>query len=374
MKVGLLTYGLDRPLTGIGRYTVELAKALARLEQGPEITLLLAGSAGPLEAENFPSMTLPGCRWLPGLMTLGNIWIPWVADRLDLDVIHDPIGVAPFLLGAGRAKTVVTLHDVFSWSHPGTSTLLEDLIYRRWLPRTISRTRAVITASRQSRADILRFLPVDPARLTVLPYGLAAFFHQLPPSQVAERLREKFGLSAPYILFAGTAGPRKNIERLVRAFACAAEAFPQHRLVLAGPRTARQTSAVGDWIPENLSRRVLTTGPVSDSDLAVLYNGCALFVFPSLYEGFGLPPLEAMACGAPVICSKTSSLPEVVGGAARLVDPLDIGGMADAMRELLGDPSRREEMRKKGLEQSKAFSWERNAAGTMDVYRKVVYH
>jgi glycosyltransferase involved in cell wall biosynthesis len=374
MKVGLLTYGLDRPLTGIGRYTVELAKGLARLEQGPVVTLLRAGSAGPLEAENFPAVSLPGCRLLPGLMTLGNIWIPWIAGRLDLDVIHDPIGVAPFLFGAGRAKTVVTLHDVFSWSHPGTSTLLEDLIYRRWLPRTISRTRAVITASEQSQADILRFLPVDPARLTVLPYGLAAFFHQLPPSQVTERLREKYGLSAPFILYAGTAGPRKNVERLVRAFACVAETFPQHRLVLAGPRTAKQTSAVSDWIPEKLSLRVLTTGPVSDSDLALLYNGCALFVFPSLYEGFGLPPLEAMACGAPVICSKTSSLPEVVGGAARLVDPLDIRAIADAMRELLGNPSRREEMRKKGLEQSKAFTWELNAAGTMEVYRKVVYH
>jgi glycosyltransferase involved in cell wall biosynthesis len=374
MKVGLLTYGLDRPLTGIGRYTIELAKGLARLEQGPDVILLRAGRAVPLEAENFPSATLPGCRWLPGLMTLGNIWLPWIAGRLDLDVIHDPVGVAPFLFGGGRAKTVVTLHDVFPWSHPGTSTLLEDLIYRRWLPQTISRARAVITASEQSRADILRFLPVDPARLTVLPYGLAESFHPLPPPQVTKRLQEKFGFSSPYIFYAGTSGPRKNVERLVRAFACMADAFPQYRLILAGPRTAKQTSAVSDWIPEDLSRRVLTTGPVSDSDLAVLYNGCALFVFPSLYEGFGLPPLEAMACGAPVICSKTSSLPEVVGDAARLVDPLDIRAMADAMRELLGDPSRREEMRQKGLDRSKAFTWERNATGTMEVYRKVVYH
>jgi glycosyltransferase involved in cell wall biosynthesis len=374
MRVGLLTYGLDRPLTGIGRYTIELAKGLARLEQGPVVTLLRAGRAGPLEAENFPAVSLPGCHLLPGLMTLGNIWLPWIASRLDLDVIHDPIGVAPFLFGGGRAKTVVTLHDVFSWSHPGTSTLLEDLIYRRWLPRTVSSAQAVITASQQSQADILRFLPVDPALLTVLPYGLAADFHPLPPSQVTGRLREKFGLSAPYILYAGTAGPRKNVERLVRAFASLAEALPQHRLVLAGPRTARQMMAVSDWIPQDLSRRILTTGPVSDPDLAVLYNGCALFVFPSLYEGFGLPPLEAMACGAPVICSKTSSLPEVVGDAAWLVDPLDIRAMADAIRELLGDPSRREEMRKNGLERSKAFTWESNAAGTMEVYRKVVYH
>jgi glycosyltransferase involved in cell wall biosynthesis len=374
MKVGLLAYGLDRPLTGIGRYTVELAKGLARMADGPELTLLRAGAAGPLRGEGFSSAALPGCRLLPGLMTLGNFFIPRIADRLDLDVVHDPVGVAPFLFGAGRAKTVVTLHDVFSWSHPGTSTLLEDLICRHWLPRTLPAVEAVITASGQSRADILRFLPADPARLTVLPYGIAACFHPLPAPQVKERLRNHFGLLSPYILYAGTAGPRKNIERLVKAFACLAEEYPQCRLVLAGPRNPKQKKLVGGWIREGLSRRILVTGSVSDSDLAVLYNGCELFVFPSLYEGFGLPPLEAMACGAPVVCSNTSSLPEVVGDAARLVDPLDIRALADSIRGVMADSILHRHMRKKGLERARAFTWERNAAQTMEVYRKVVSH
>jgi glycosyltransferase involved in cell wall biosynthesis len=374
MKVGILTYGLDRPLTGIGRYTIQLVNALSNLKDGPEITLLQAGKAKPLESGNFRSVTLPGCRFLPGLMTLGNIILPWVAHRLDLDVIHDPIGVAPFLFSAGRAKMVVTLHDVFPWSFPGTSTLSENIIYRQWLPQTIRRVHAVITPSEHSRRDILRFLPIPPARLYVLYEGIAGCFHPLPAPEVKDRLIERFRLSAPYLLAMGATTPRKNIRRLEEAFFRIAEEFPRARLVITGPPAGKKNLA-GSHIPDaKLSGRILRVGSVSDSDLAALFNGCELFVFPSLYEGFGLPPLEAMACGAPVVCSNSSSLPEVVGGAALMVDPVEIGGLADAMRKMLSDAGLRTEMQKKGLLQARQFSWERNALETMAVYRKVVYH
>ena len=374
MKIGLLTYGLDRPLSGIGRYTVELAKALMNLKNGPEVILLCAGPAGPLQTENFRNTTLPGCRLLPGLMTLGNILIPWKVNRLDLDLVHDPIGVAPFLFGAGRAKMVVTLHDVLPWSFPGTSTRLENLIYRRWLPHTIQRVHAIITPSRQSRADILRFLPVKPDRLEVIPYGLATAFHRLPEKSFSMHLQQRFGISQGFILYVGSDVPRKNIDRLIMAFAKLAEEFPLLRLILAGPRKEIIENRGGLRGLGNTSNRILWTGPLTDMDLPSLYNGCELFVFPSLYEGFGLPPLEAMACGAPVVCSDTSSLPEVVDNAAWLVNSLDTSALAAAMRELLVDSSLREELRKKGLERASAFSWERNATETMDVYRKVVYH
>jgi glycosyltransferase involved in cell wall biosynthesis len=374
MKVGLLTYGLDRPLTGISRYTVELAKALANLADGPEITLLQAGPAPALDGGAFRKVALPGCRRLPGLMTLGNFLVAWQARRLALDVIHDPIGVAPFLFGAGRAKMVVTLHDVFPWSYPGASTLLENIIYRHWLPRTIGRAHSVITASEQSRKDILRFLPISPARLSVLPYGVAACFHPLPAPDARDCLIHRFDVSFPFILYAGPTAPRKNVARLVEAFARLAEEFPLIRLILAGSQTGKTTSMDPFSAGGRLSDRILRIGPVSDSDLAALYNRCDLFVFPSLYEGFGLPPLEAMACGAPVVCSYAASLPEVVGDAARLVDPADTRALTDAMREVLAHPELRAEMQKKGLLQARKFSWERNALETMEVYRKVVYH
>lgn len=126
MQVGLISYGLDRPLTGIGRYTVELARALSALRGDVEITLLAAGDAGPLADQNaVRTVTLPGCRLLPGLMTLGNAWLPFRARQLGLDLLHDPTGVTPLLLGAGPADSVVTVHDVLAWSYPGSSTLLD---------------------------------------------------------------------------------------------------------------------------------------------------------------------------------------------------------------------------------------------------------
>jgi len=370
VRVGLLAYGLDRPLTGISRYTIELAKGLARLKDGPELVLLRAGSLGALEGAGIASGALPGCRLLPGLMTLGNVEIPLAAARWGLDIVHDPVGVAPFFFGAGRAKTVVTLHDVLALSSPGHSAPLENLIHRFWLPRMIRRVRAVITASSQSREDILKFLHPDPTRLTVLPYGVAGCFHPLPADSVKLRLRERFDITGPYILFAGALTARKNLDRLAEAWRILAEDFPRHELILAGPFR-------GWTIPPHRDRsagRIRATGPVSDDDLAALYNGCEVFVFPSLYEGFGLPPLEAMACGAPVLCSNASSLPEVVGDAARLVDPYDARALAAGMRELLADAGRRQALSRRGLRHSRAFTWARNAAQTMEVYRKIVYH
>jgi glycosyltransferase involved in cell wall biosynthesis len=191
---------------------------------------------------------------------------------------------------------------------------------------------------------------------------------------VKERLKKRFDLSSPYLLFTGRLSPRKNIDRLFKAFVSLAAEDPSLRLVLAGPFTGQRPRIEFHPAATDISGRIIYTGPVSDSDLAALYNGCRLFVFPSLYEGFGLPPLEAMACGAPVVCSNASSLPEVTGDAARLVDPLDVRGMTEAMREVTADARLRAEMREKGLRQSKKFSWERNAVETMEVYRKVVYH
>jgi glycosyltransferase involved in cell wall biosynthesis len=374
MKLGLLTYGLDRPLTGIGRYTVELANALSIMKDGPEITLLQAGRSPALENGAFRTVPLPGCRLLPGLMTLGNILIAWHARQLDLDVIHDPTGVAPFLFGTGRTKIVLTLHDVFPWSFPGTNTLAENFIYQAWLPAMIGRVNAILTPSARSREDIHRYFPIPFNRIHTIPEGIARCFHPLPARDVKQHLQERFRLSSPFILFAGMIAPRKNIHRLVEAFLPLLNEFPQYCLVLAGTRAGNRYA---DQIFQRAGKRsdhILVTGPISDSDLAALYNGCSIFVFPSLYEGFGLPPLEAMACGAPVVCSNASSLPEVVGDAARLIDPLDVNGLTDAMREVLSDTRLRLEMREKGLLRARKFSWERNALETMEVYRKVVYH
>jgi glycosyltransferase involved in cell wall biosynthesis len=372
MKVGMLTYGLNRPLTGIGRYTIELAKALRILPNGPQVILLQAGSSRGFPEAGFGKIPLPGCGLLPGLLILGNVLIPWYVRRLGLDILHDPSGVAPVLLGAGRAKTVLTLHDVIPWKFPQTAMWMEKILYRYWLPLTIRRTQAVITPSAQSRQDILRYAPSVTDRIHVLPEGIAGCFRPLPKREVEERLSGRFHLTPPFVLNVSTKARRKNVGALVEAFLSLADEFPRHTLVLAGSMMKKDPLGRSFQKNKKWNDRIRFLGLVSDEELAMLYGGSDVFVFPSLYEGFGLPPLEAMACGAPVICSGKAALPEVVGDAARLIDPENPSDIAEAIREVLADPRLRAEMGERGLQRARLFSWDQNAQRTMDIYRDLL--
>lgn len=373
MRVGYLAYGLDRPLTGIGRYTVELARALTTLATPPELTLLTAGAPLALDGgRGWHCAPLTGCRLLPLLMTWGNVLIPRIAGRLKLQIVHDPAGVAPFLFGAGGARMVVTLQDVFPWSYPGVSTSMENLIYRCWLPRVLPQVDAVITVSARSRDDILRYLRIDPARLYVIPDGIAGVFRRLPEQQVREYLAARFGLIKPYILFVGSQTPRKNLGRCLEAFARLRRRFADVLFVVAGPAPRKHSPVERLASRLEIAAGVRVVGPVADDELVMLYNGAALFVFPSLYEGFGLPPLEAMACGAPVVCSNAASLPETAGEAALTVPPDDVAALTRAMEMVLTDRSLAADLRRRGPEHAARFSWERTAVETLTVYRRLL--
>ncbi len=373
MRIGLIIYGLDRPLTGISRYILEITQALAALKEPIELFLLSAGSPGPLSnLEGFHYIRLPGCQLLPGLMTLGSVELPRLARRYCLDVLHDPTGVTPFAFGSGSARQVVTLHDVFPWSCPGKSAPLDNLIYRAWLPRVLPNGRQrIITVSQQSRRDIETFLHVSGERVNVIPEGIGGQFRPLPPGEVQECLWSRFGITWPYILFVGALNQRKNNARAHQAFARIAPEFPELHFVIAGPRSWKKTPLENILESLQIGNRVLLTGPVSDADLPALYNGARLFVFPSLYEGFGLPPLEAMACGVPVITSNVSSLPVVAGEAALLVDPYDVDNIAQTMHLVLSNPHQGAEMKAIGQRQAARFTWERTARATLDVYQNL---
>ena len=374
MRVGLIVYGLDRHITGIGRYTLELTRALTGLADAPELFLLTAGGTGPLTGrDGLKSTTLVGCHLLPGLITFGSTLIPWYVRRLGLDLVHDPTGITPFFFGTEGARATVTIHDVFPWSCPGTSSLLDTLIYRYWLPQVLPRRAdTIITASTQSRRDIRRYLGISSHKVKVIPYGVAARFHPLPTDQVEAHLTARFGSIAPYILYVGALTMRKNVERALQAFAIIEDRFPSVRFVLAGPRTWKQTP-VEDLVQVlGIGEKVLLTGPLTDIDLPALYSGADLFVFPSLCEGFGLPPLEAMACGTPVVCSDATSLPEVVGDAALTVDPYNVEALAEAMCRVLGERDLASVLRARGLERAQQFTWRRTARETLDAYRQVL--
>jgi glycosyltransferase involved in cell wall biosynthesis len=371
-RIGILTYGLDRPLTGIGRYSLELLKALSNLRPSLDITLLCAGPPGPLSGVVAKGeVPLTGARILPLLVTWGQVMIARKSKELGLDVLHDLTGVSPLAFAKSHSATVTTIHDVFAWSLPGYSSLLDTLIYKQWLTRRWAKTDAVITVSGQSRADVETYLKVDSERVRVIPHGVTSGFHPMEIPAVNAVVRDTLGIRRPYVLYVGALTQRKNIARLVHAFASVRREHPQLLLVLAGPRSWKKTPIAEILFDLNLEEHVLLTGPVTDRELAALYNGALVFVFPSLYEGFGLPVLEAMACGTPVLTSCVSSLPEVVGDAGRMVDPYDVEAIAVALSDLVGNASLRDRYCQLGLQRASQFTWEATARQTWAVYESL---
>jgi glycosyltransferase involved in cell wall biosynthesis len=363
LSVGLIHYGLDRSHGGIGRYTAELARALAG--RGVSVCPLWAG-ARPAGAGGC---ALPGAYRLPGLLTLGQAAIARVARRLRLDVLHDPTGAMPLRL-AGAAR-VVTLHDAIPYIYPQTSARLDWLIYRVWLPWAARAAAAVITDSKQSQEDLVTHLPLPPERVTIVPLAADERFRPLPAAAVAPVLRH-YGIDPPYILYVGALEARKNLPRLLAAYARLRRWSERWRLVIVGARKW-QSSPIFETVERlALASRVTFTGYVADEHLPALYAGADLFIFPSLYEGFGLPVLEAMACGAPVVASNASSLPEVAGDAAILVDPTDVEQIAAAMWLVLSQPALAAALRDRGLARAAQFSWDRTARETVAVYEAVL--
>ncbi len=371
MHIGLLVYGLDRPLTGVGRYTVELIRALADLRPPHEITLLTAGGLGPLAgAVPFRAVELPGCRLLPFLITRGNLHLRHLAHELQLDVLHALAGLPPFLLVPPRTALVVTLYDVFAWSIPGYSALLDTLIHYYWLPYVLPRVHSIVTISEQSRSDIARYLSVPLQRIEHIPLGVSPTIQGVPRERASTYVATQYDLHQPYVFFLGTLTERKNLRRTLTAFARVARDYPAVQLVIAGTRLWRATPLEELIATLGIAQHVRVLGHVPDRDLPALYSAAAAFVFPSLYEGFGLPVIEAMACGTPVITSNVSSLPEVAGDAALLVDPYNEEEIAAALLTLLRDPATAAQLRERGLARAATYTWERTARATLATYEQ----
>jgi glycosyltransferase involved in cell wall biosynthesis len=269
---------------------------------------------------------------------------------------------------------VVSVHDVSFLEHPEYFKRGRAWQLQQTVSRTVKRAAKILTGTDFSRASILKvYGDLDEDKVVVVPNAAASEFRPTSREAAAAVVRERFNIPSPFILSVGDLQPRKNQIGLIKAFAELVRAYPQlkHRLVLAGKETwfaekvqeAARTSGVGD--------RIQFSGFVSDPDLLNLYNACDLFVFPSFYEGFGLPALEAMACGRAVVCSCVTALPEVVDGAAILFDPFCPDQMVRAIADLLLDAELRARMERLGLQRAAHFSWQKTAERTLDVFREV---
>ena len=272
---------------------------------------------------------------------------------------------APFWI---KTPYVVMIHDISYRARPRFTSprnfALQNIL--GWL--TALRASAVTTPSHFSRREVARLYPWLRDRAFVTPNAVKSAFYPRPSAEV-EQVKKAFDISAPYFLFVGTPQPRKNIARVVEAFLAVTRKVERVQLVIAGKSTPELGKLRRAHQAAFASGRVVATGYVSDDDLACLYSGCIALVFPSLYEGFGIPVLEAMACGAPVITSNTTALPEAAGDAALLVDPEDTATIAAAMRRMLDEPALRGELRARGFAHARQFTWARTARATAEAYQ-----
>lgn len=272
----------------------------------------------------------------------------------------------------GSAKTVLTIHDMAHVYFPDAVDEVNIGYLKNELPQAAKKAHLLIADSENTKKDIMQFLDVPEEKVRVIYLGVDEGFKPLPDPDLQATVRDRYRLPSRFILFVGTVQPRKNIEGLIRAYAqlCTRPDF-SHTLVIAGG-SGWKNEALKELIRTlGLGEKVHFTGYVDEADLPVIYNLADLFVFPSFYEGFGLPLLEAMACGVPVVSSNASCLPEVAGDAALLVDPHSVEDIAAGIARLLGDEALRRTCIERGRERAKLFTWEKCARETLDVFRTI---
>jgi glycosyltransferase involved in cell wall biosynthesis len=350
--------GLSRPLAGIGTYTVEILRALAAEGPGNRFTVYTSASISldhsALAVRRPPSLRLVGRHLL---------W-PARLRRLGADLYFGPAGQLP--LGDVGMPAVLTAHDMAIYRHPEWFPGGQTLAVRVVVPRSMRRARAVIAVSANTARDVAELFGLAPERLEVIPEGVAKRYCPLSPAQLqAARLR--FRLPSRFILFVSTIEPRKNLETLLEAWSRMPDRLP---LVVAGGWGWR-CEAIRARL-ERMGQDVVMLGPVPPGDLPSLYNLATCLAHPAWYEGFGLTPLEAMACGTPVVVSNSSSLPEVVGDAGLLVDPADVDGWVEALGRVCWDADLHATLRRRGLLRAAEFTWSRAARRTWRVIERVV--
>jgi glycosyltransferase involved in cell wall biosynthesis len=354
---------------GIGTYIRNLLRQLARLDRDSEFVILCQ----PGDCEAIASL---GANFRPLPETARNysiaeqLRVPLALKRERVTLFHAPHYVLPPLV---RCRSVVTIHDCIHLMFPQYLPNRLALTYARTSIRLAAkRATRVLTVSESSKRDILRFVDLPPEKIDVIYNAFDERFGVEPREEDVVRVKERYQLHDEFVLYAGNVKPHKNLERLITAFHLVRQRGLDHlKLVLIGDDISKYAALRRAVHRYQLHRYVRFLGYLPEETLAVMYRLSSVFVFPSLYEGFGLPPLEAMASGTPVVTSNVSSLPEVAGNAAILVDPYDPDALADAMLRVLTDESLRQDLRRRGLERARQFSWEQSVGRIRRIYDEI---
>ena len=354
---------------GIGTYIRNLLRELARLDQQSDFVLLCRpGDADAIRGlgENFRPVIARAANY----SVTEQLTIPLLLRREGVTLFHAPHYVLPPLV---HCRSVVTIHDCIHLMFPQYLPNRMALRYARAsIAMAARRATRVLTVSESSKTDIMRFFGTDPSKIDVIYNAYDERFGIEPNADAVERVRERYQLHDQFVLYAGNVKPHKNLERLIEAFHIVRDRGLDHlKLVLIGDDISKYASLRRAVHRHQLHKYVRFLGYLHEDTLAVMYRLASVFVFPSLYEGFGLPPLEAMVSGTPVVTSNVSSLPEVAGDAAVLVNPYDPEAIADGIHRVLTNDRLRLELRQKGLARARQFSWEASVRRVREIYGEV---
>jgi len=355
MKIAIDTQTTLGQKSGFGFYVKNLVESLQKVDTENEYFLIAPDSEKDLST--------------PQRLIWDQWTFPGKANSTRVDILHQPCFSAPLFY---RGKIVITIHDLISHFFPKNIPQGSRFYFSKWMPLTYGKADKIIAISFNTKRDIMSLLKIPEEKIVVIHSAVGKEFHPIVDTGKIAAIKNKYNTGAKFILDVGTLEPRKNLPFLVRAFYEAIKTGQiTHNLVLTGKK---------GWYYEDLFKliqelhledRVILPGYVPDEDLPILYNAADLFCFPSLYEGFGFPPLEAMSCGTPVIAAKNSSIPEVVGDAGIMLTLQDEKLWAESIVKVLSNPKKLSDLRHKGLIQAQKFSWEKTARETIQVYKEV---
>ena len=370
MRIAIDGLPLCDPLTGVGNYTLELALKLASPGEDEIFVVSPRAFISSIASLHKPS----NLRFIqdtvnPVTRYWWSLGLPRYIRKNEIEVFHGTNFEVPL---RGKCPTVITIHDLSMVLHPQTHERRLVRRARQRLPMMTRTATIVVTPSEAVRQEVHNHMKVPLDRIVAIPEAARSCFRRLD-FELTDGVRKRLGITELFVLYVGTVEPRKNLLTLVRAFEqVVSESDLRLQLVIAG-RKGWMVDELFRYVKQSLAaQQIIFTGYLSDNELCALYSSCALFVYPSLYEGFGLPPLEAMASGAPVIASSIPSISEVLGEAALLVDPTDGTSLARAIIRLLKDEELRKELASKGLRRTSELSWERTAELTRAVYEQAL--
>jgi glycosyltransferase involved in cell wall biosynthesis len=372
MRIGIDATALPPQPVGAGNYIIQLIRALAKADINAQLVIFAQKKSPalidlPVESSiewRIVKDMSPGSR-----MIWEQSRLPALVNNTNLDLLHSLHYTRPLRLSCA---SVVTFHDMTFFLFPQLHTRARRLFFPTVMRTSARQADAIITVSESTRQDAIRLLSIDPGKVFTTQLGVDPTFRPINDIGEMDDVAAKYDLHENFILYLGTIEPRKNLPVLIRAFRQLVDSGSKHKLVLVG-KYGWMYKEVLDLVDDlDLENMVRFTGYIPQEELPLVYNLASLFVYPTKYEGFGLPALEAMACGVPVITTKIASLPEIVGDAGILIPSNNIEELFNAMSRVLEDQALREKLTSDGQLRAKKFSWERTAQLTWQVYQQVM--